>query len=183
MTLRDAVEYYWKQEKAISNSYEWYRKSAKNFGEISIGGMQVPVHRLKGRWHVDEKTFHNAIQEHLVQVSHFKKVTEDYSKGIIYGGDGDTIHTEWGGYQIHGIFRFVWSDLERRRMKNKLEQSCPGLGLGGCAQAEAPADSLFIGDVVPPNDRLLPVLSGVGPFEEHCGLSFVQKRPPSTVHD
>ena len=118
MTLRDAVEYYKKQEKAISNSYEWYRKSAKNFGKISIGGVSVPVYRLKGRWHVDEKTFHNAIQKHLLQVSHVKKVTEDYSKGIIYGRDGDTIHTEWGGYRIHGAFRFVWSDLERRRMRS-----------------------------------------------------------------
>ena len=118
MTLREAVEYYRRQERAISNSCEWYRKSAKSSGEIAIGGVSVAVYRVKGRWHVDEKTFHKAIQEHLVQISHVKKVTEDYSKGIIHGRDGDTVHTVWGGYRIHGVFRLVWSDLESRRMKS-----------------------------------------------------------------
>ena len=118
MTLRDAVEYYRKQERAFSNSYEWYRKSAKSFGEIIIGRQSVPVYWLKGRWHVNEKIFHKAIQEHRKQILHLKKVTEDYSKGIIYGRDGDTINTEWGGYRIYETFRFVWSDFERGRMKS-----------------------------------------------------------------
>ena len=47
-----------------------------------------------------------------------KDVTEDYSKGIVYGKNGEVVRTEGGGYKIQRDFRFVWSDYEIAKMRN-----------------------------------------------------------------
>ena len=59
-----------------------------------------------------------AINSHRESVKHLKQVTEDYENGIIHGNDGDIIKTEWGGYEIHKEFRFVWNDVERYRRRS-----------------------------------------------------------------
>lgn len=116
--LKDAVELYKQEERAPSNSYEWYRKSAQQSGRVSIGDTDVPAYKQKGIWYVNDKKFTEAIKRHREAIKHLKQVTADYAKGIIHGKDGKVVHTEGGGYEIRGKFRFVWSDYERARMKS-----------------------------------------------------------------
>lgn len=118
LSLREAVELYRKEERASANAYGWYRKSAQEDGKVYIGNTHVSAHKRSGIWHVERREFDEAIKRHRQSVSHLKKVTEDYRKGIIHGTDGDTIHMEWGGYEIHKNFRFVWSDIQRLRGKS-----------------------------------------------------------------
>lgn len=116
--LKDAVELYKQEERSPSNSYEWYRKSAQQYGRVSIGDTDVPAYKQRGIWYLDDKKFAEAIKRHREAIKHLKQVTADYAKGIIYGKDGDVVYTEWGGYEIRGGFRFVWSDYERARMRS-----------------------------------------------------------------
>lgn len=117
LKLRDAVQLYRKEEKAPSNSYEWYRKSAQQYRRVSMGDTDVPAYKQRGIWYIDDKKFAEAIKRHREAIKHLKQVTADYAKGILYGKDGDVVYTEWGGYEIRGGFRFVWSDYERARMR------------------------------------------------------------------
>lgn len=115
MKLKDAIALY-KQEKQVpANAYTWYRKSAQARGAVWIGNTKVPAYKDGGIWHVDNVKFSEAIQRHRDGIEHLRRVTEDYAQGRIHGNDGDTIRTGWGGYQIRGGFRFVWSDYERNR--------------------------------------------------------------------
>lgn len=118
LELRDAVQLYRKEERVSLNSYEWYRKSAKQYGEVSIGVTNVPAYKHGGIWHVDGKKFAEAIKRHREVIKRLKQVTADYAKGIIHGKEGDVVYTEWGGYEIHEDFRFVWSDYELARKKS-----------------------------------------------------------------
>ncbi|MBA7687789.1 hypothetical protein ES703_96262 [subsurface metagenome] len=113
MKLKDAIILYKKEEGAISNSYDWYRKSAQKPGYIPISESYVPVFKKGGQWYTDNNKFQEAIKNHRVYRKHLKQVTEDYKKGIIHGKDNEIFYTEWGGYKIHGGFRFVWSNYER----------------------------------------------------------------------
>lgn len=115
--LKDALELYKKEERAPSNSYEWYRKSAQERGIVPIGDMDVPVYK-EGIWYVEDKKFAEAIKQHRETIKHLKQVTADYAKGIIHGKDRDVVSTEWGGYTIRRNFRFVWSDYERFHQKS-----------------------------------------------------------------
>jgi rubrerythrin len=118
MKLKDAINLYKKEEQAVSNSYDWYRKSAHNSGTVLIGNTRVPAYR-KGRiWHIDDNMFDEAIRNHRQEIERLKQVTADYAKGTIHGQDGDTIRTEWGGYAIHKGFRLVWSDYEQLTKKS-----------------------------------------------------------------
>ncbi len=118
LTLKEAVKQYQQEEKAVSNSYDWYRNQAQKYGKAWIGGIDVSAIKKYGIWYVDRENLSRAINHHRESVKHLKQVTEDYEKGIIHGNDGDTIHTEWGGYEIHKEFRFVWNDVERYRKKS-----------------------------------------------------------------
>jgi hypothetical protein len=116
--LKEAIDLYKQEERAPANSYEWYRKSAQQRGTVLIGDIEVPVRKRKGTWYVDEREFSEAIQRHREAVKHLKQVTADYAEGIIHGNNGDVIYTEWGGYNIHGDFRLVWTGYERARKKS-----------------------------------------------------------------
>jgi hypothetical protein len=113
LKLKDAVQLYRIEERTPSNSYEWYRKSAQHSGRISIGETNVSAYKEMGVWYVDRNEFAKAINQYRDSIKHLKEITADYAKGIIHGKNGDIISTEWGGYAIRGIFRFVWSDYER----------------------------------------------------------------------
>ena len=108
LTLKEAVEQYKQEERAGSNSYDWYRGHAQRSGKVWIGGINISAIKQGGIWHVERKGLTKAINHHRQSVKHLKQVTKDYEEGIIHGKDGDTIRTEWGGYEIHGDFRFVW---------------------------------------------------------------------------
>jgi hypothetical protein len=115
MKLKEAIQSYRNEKGAPQNSYEWYRKCAKQKGNIPIGNMNVPAYKQSGIWYIDDNKFAEAIKKHREKMEHLKQVTEDYSKGIIHGNDGDIIETRWGGYKICGGFRFMWSTVETLR--------------------------------------------------------------------
>lgn len=124
LKLRDAVEIYKKEKRAISNSYNWYRKSAKKNGAMFIGNYQIPAITIKRKWYVDKDKFEKAIEHHRNENRHRDQMTKDYKQGIIHGEDGDTITTEWGGYRIQIGFRFEWSDYLIARGKSNGRWIC-----------------------------------------------------------
>lgn len=133
LTLKEAVERYRQEERAVSNSYNWYRKQAQESGETWIGGIHIPALKQNGIWHVYKADLSKAINNHRESIKHLKEVTEDYRKGIIHGTNGDTIHTEFGGYEIRGDFYFVWDDAQRFREKS--------YGTWYCKKCQAPAET------------------------------------------
>ncbi len=118
LKLKEAIQTYLKEEKAISNSYDWYRKRAQEHGEVSMGESNIQVFKQKGVWYINENDFIKAIEAHRKAIEHLKQITADHDNGIIHGKDGDIVYMEGGGYKIHGNFRFAWSDFQRCRMKS-----------------------------------------------------------------
>jgi hypothetical protein len=118
ITLKDAVHLYSQEKRALSNSYGWYRKSAQHYGTVHIGGIELSAHKERGTWYVDETDLAEAIRLHREKIQHIEQNTDDYQKGIIHGNDGEILKTTYGGYQIRGRFRFVWSDVERYRKRS-----------------------------------------------------------------
>ncbi len=108
LTLKEAVRQYKQEERAVSNSYDWYRKQAGKSGKVWMGDINISTVKQNGIWHVSRNDFSRAINSHRGSIRCVKQVTEDYENGIIHGQDGDTIKTEWGGYKIHKEFRFAW---------------------------------------------------------------------------
>ena len=133
LTLKEAVEQYKQEERAVSNSYDWYRKQAQGSGKVWIGGIYISAVKQNGIWSISKEDLSKAINNHRESVKHLKKVTNYYEKGIIHGKDGDTISTEFGGYEIHGDFRFVWDDVQRFRKKS--------YGTWYCNRCQAPAQT------------------------------------------
>lgn len=133
LTLQQAVDQYKQEERAVSNSYEWYRRQAQKSGEVGIAGIHVPAVKLNGVWCVHRAHLSEAIDSHRESVRQRKQMTEDYRKGIIHGKDGDAIRTDFGGYEIHGDFRFVWDDVQRYRKKS--------YGIWYCGKCQAPAET------------------------------------------
>lgn len=104
MKLKHAIATYKKEENVVSNSYEWYRKSALSSGSVSIGKVNLKVIKMGRDWHVNDADFQQAIISHRVELERIKKNTEDYRKGMIKAQDGETVDTEWGNYSVHGDF-------------------------------------------------------------------------------
>ncbi len=105
MKLKDAIIQYKQEPDAISNSYEWYRKSALSQGEVCIGDVDLKVTKIGRDWHVDDKEFLSAINSHREGLERIKNNTEEHNKGIIKSKDGETVGTEWGHYTVHKDFR------------------------------------------------------------------------------
>lgn len=118
LTLKEAVRQYKQEERAVSNSYDWYRKRAGKSGKVWMGDINISAVKQNGIWYVNRNDFSRAINSHRESIRCVKQVTEDYENGIIHGKDGDTIKTEWGGYEIHKEFRFAWNDVERYRRRS-----------------------------------------------------------------
>ena len=133
LTLKEAVEQYRQEERAVSNAYDWYRKQAQRYGKTFIGDKGISATKQNGVWYVNKTEFSEAINQHRESIKHLKQMTEDYRHGIIHGNNGDTIHTEFGGYEIHDDFRFVWYDVQRYRKKS--------YGIWYCNRCQAPAET------------------------------------------
>jgi len=118
MKLTEAINLYKYEKGASSNSYDWYRKSAKSHWCISIGKIDVSAYKKRGTWYVDKIKFFKAIAHHRGKIKQIKQNTDDYTQGIIYGSDGDIIETEWGGYRIYKNFRYVWYYYLKLRQKS-----------------------------------------------------------------
>lgn len=133
LTLKEVVERYKQEERASSNSYNWYRKQAQRSGKVQIGGINIPAIKQGGIWYVARDELAEALNHHRQSVKQLKQLTEDYGKGIIHSKDGDTIRTERGGYEIHGDFHFVWDYVQRYRKKS--------YGTWYCKKCQAPTET------------------------------------------
>jgi len=122
--LGEAIREYQKMPGAVSNSYGWYRNSAKKSGAVSIGEANFKVFKDEGVWWLKRKDFDHAIK--LVQEARERllKTTEDLSKGIVHGKNGETIEFEGGRYTIYGDFRFETSYYELYRKRSEGSWYC-----------------------------------------------------------
>ena len=112
ISLRDAVRIFKAEPDAASNSYDWYRKSAQRYGAVSIGSRKVVASKLGTKWGLSRDDFDAAIETHREDTANRKQRTLDYNAQILYGNDGETISTEFGGYRRRGSFHFVWSSYD-----------------------------------------------------------------------
>jgi hypothetical protein len=122
-----------REKDAPSNAYDWYRKSAQRSGCVSIGGVEVRASKEGSVWCIDEFELTKAIRNQRAELAKTERITRDYENGIIHGKTGETIRTTWGGYEIQGKFRFVWSDF-RRATKDSY-------GTWYCNSCNKPADT------------------------------------------
>ena len=109
MKLKDAVGLYKKELGAPSNSYDWYRRSARRFKHISIGGHEVKAFKEGAEWHVDDVDFKLGIKSRKERLKQIEKNAENLEKGIITAKDGETVDVGWGTYTVHKGFRNVLS--------------------------------------------------------------------------
>lgn len=61
LTLKEAVDLYRQEERAASNSYDWYRKQAQRSGNILIGDKDISATKQNGVWYVKKTEFSEAI--------------------------------------------------------------------------------------------------------------------------
>lgn len=124
MKLKEAIKIYKKEKGAPNNAYDWYRRSAKESGQVSIGNKHLDAFKAGNMWHINDEAFKEAIKSHQNQMKLRKKYTEDYSKGIYHGEIGELIEMEDGGYENYEGFLFVWSDYLRARKKSDGKWYC-----------------------------------------------------------
>ena len=116
--MRDAVKEYRNERGALSNAYDWYRRSAQRDGAVTIADIRVKALKVKGTWWLERSEFDRAVRAHRSHHAHVDRMTGDHRRGIIHGRDGDAIRTNWGYYEIHGPFRFESNDVERVRRRS-----------------------------------------------------------------
>jgi hypothetical protein len=110
ITLAQAVERYRQEPGSYSNAYDWYRKQAHQSGTVSLGGREVTAFKVGRQWMVHEAEVDSAIAAHRDQMAKRHQATVGYEAHILYGGDGASIRTDWGGYRVSDTFHFAWSD-------------------------------------------------------------------------
>jgi rubrerythrin len=118
MKLKNAIEIYKKEEKAVSNAYDWYRKSAQKHENISIGDLQIRAFKIGREWHVDDNEFNKAIAKHRHSLSVIKENTKAFENGTLKGKTGETIKIESGSVSFSKDFMFESSDYHRLRGKS-----------------------------------------------------------------
>ena len=126
MKLKEAIEIYKKEKGAPSKAYDWYRRSAKDHGEVNIGTTDIDAFKIGNQWYIDDGAFKEAIKNHQKQMKLRKKYTEDYSKGIYHGDVGEVIEMEGGGYKNYEGFIYAWSDYLKARKKSDGKWYCRG---------------------------------------------------------
>ena len=128
MKLKEAIEIYKKMKRAPSNAYDWYRRSAKSYGKVSIGRKEIDAVKISNQWNIDDGAFKEAIKSHKKRIELEKKYAEDYSKGIYHGKVGQEIIFEGGGYKNYNGFIYVWSNFQRLRKKSDGKWRCRQCG-------------------------------------------------------
>jgi hypothetical protein len=78
----------------------------------------VPTFKRGQHWHIRRSDVLAALERERLREEDLERVTRDYESGILYGSDGETVETTWGGYRIAGGFHFVWSDYEVMRRRS-----------------------------------------------------------------
>ena len=114
--LRDAVRDLLRQTEP--GQYEWHRRQASTHGRIWIGLDSAPAFKLERHWYVKASDITSAQEREETRKQRLEQATRDYEHGIVHGADGETTRTTWGGYTLHGDFRFVWDDVEVGRRKS-----------------------------------------------------------------
>ena len=90
MKLYEAVKLYKREERASVNSYQWYRRCAKDYDYVHISLKRVPLFKIKGLWYVDERTFKNAIISYRKNIEEIMQNTKDHEIRIIHAQKGST---------------------------------------------------------------------------------------------
>ena len=111
--LKQAVERYQSERGTYGNAYDWYRRSAQRDGYVSIAGVKLNAIKETQGWTVASRDVDEAIRRHREGIARTARVTEDYSRHVLHGNDGESVRITWGGYSLRGPFHFVWSDYER----------------------------------------------------------------------
>lgn len=124
MTLREAVERYAAEKRAPANAYQWYRKLAHRTGYAPFGETDVAARKMKGSWFVRSEDLAHALDAHRGYVAGVRQASQDYKRGILHGGDGDSVESEDGGYLRRGSFHFVWSNYEIGRRRSDGTWKC-----------------------------------------------------------
>lgn len=122
--LKAAIKEYQAMPGAVSNSYGWYRNSANKHGTVSIGDVDLKVFKTEGSWWLRTKDFERAVLLARKWRDRLIKNSEDLSRGIVHGKDGETIEFEGGRYTIHGSFRFETSYYELYRKRSEGSWHC-----------------------------------------------------------
>lgn len=115
--LREAIELYKKEKGSISNSYDWYRKSAVREGSVQIGDSNIKATKTKGTWYIDKDEFEDSIRSHRLYQKKIKQNSLDYENNIIHGLN-TRIETDWGYYVNYGDFRLAVNHSDVLRNKN-----------------------------------------------------------------
>jgi hypothetical protein len=113
VSLADAVERYRRLPGAYGNAYDWYRRSAARYGQVSFGATTVSAWKRGRQWMLDSSDVERALAAHQERIEERKRLTEDYAAHVLHGGDGTRVETDWGGYRVRRDFHFAWSDYAR----------------------------------------------------------------------
>ena len=133
ITLQQAIRELSREKGASLNAYDRYRRSAKEWGSVSIGDSRILVRKERGTWVLDESDFKTAIESHRTRIDKIARVTRDYESGILHGADGDSVTTDWGGYRHRGDFYISWSHYARAQDRSE--------GIWHCRTCNKPAST------------------------------------------
>jgi hypothetical protein len=120
--LKDAVELYRKEDNAVSNSYEWYRRNARE-DRLSIAGLPIKAEKRSGTWYIAARKLKQAIENHRKRQKDLEAVADDLEKGIVRPGNQ---LTSKGGYTNKGNFRLEWNAYEVVRKRSYGTWYCNG---------------------------------------------------------
>lgn len=133
MKLKEAYEAFQNEQNAASNAYDWYRRSAKDSGWITFGGVRIQAHKDRGVWRVPDAKIHEAIEAHRKKQKLLDRRFEEVRAGVFEDQEG-TYRFRGGGYTNEGPFRLVWNDLQRARKRSN--------GMWYCRDCGQPAETL-----------------------------------------
>jgi hypothetical protein len=118
VSLADAVERYQRLPGAYGNAYDWYRRSAARYGQVSLGVATLSAWKQGRQWMLDAADVEQALAAHEERIAERKRVTEDYAAHVLHAVDGASAETDWGGYRVRRDFHFAWSDYARMTQRS-----------------------------------------------------------------
>lgn len=113
--LSEAIERYQREPGAPGNGYDWYRRSAQRYNEVSIHSHHIPAVKVGRQWMVDEADLNTALSAMREERAQQAQRTADYDRRILHPG---TVRIDGGGYSVKGTFHFLWNDMNRARQRS-----------------------------------------------------------------
>lgn len=110
--LSEAIKRYQREPDAYSNAYDWYRRSAQRYKQVSIHGTTIEAVKVGRQWMVEEADLNVALAAVKEERARQAQQTADYQRRVLHPG---TVRIEGGGYRVSGAFHFRWDDMSRAR--------------------------------------------------------------------